>query len=84
MKDDLLTISVSTAKKMLWKGQGEAVSSENTQGFFDILPQHANFITIIKNKPITLHLQGGNKKAFTFKTAVIYTHDSIVKIYANI
>lgn len=49
-----LYISVRTPDKVLFDGYADALSSINEKGKFDILPFHANFICLIKEK-IVIH-----------------------------
>jgi len=79
----MLSVKVSTAEKVIWEGEAESVSSHNTQGPFDILLKHANFITIVRQNPIIIRRKDFEKTLF-FDVAVIHTHDSIVRIYANL
>jgi len=83
-KEEFLAVRVSNPDAVLWLGEAESVSSYNSQGEFDILPQHANFITIIQKKPIIIRIRGGEKKEFNFDSAVIYNHRDVVQIFANI
>ena len=53
-KSEEFKIRISNPHEVVWEGTATALSSENSQGKFDVLSQHANFITIIKEKPITL------------------------------
>jgi F0F1-type ATP synthase epsilon subunit len=76
-----LTVSISSPSHFIWQGNADAVSSINTKGPFDILPEHTNFITIIENKPIIIR-SGKEKKDFLFERAVIYTYSNYVSIYA--
>jgi F0F1-type ATP synthase epsilon subunit len=75
-----LTITINSPSDVIWQGKALAISSKNHKGTFDILPQHANFITIIKNHPITIHLGAGTKE-FTFPQCVLYNHDNYVSIF---
>ena len=79
----MLSVKVNTAEKVIWEGEADSVSSHNSQGSFDILPKHANFITIIHRKPIVIRRKDF-EKTLSFDVAVIHTHDSIVRIYANL
>lgn len=83
-KEEFLSVRVSNPDSVLWLGEANSVSSHNSQGDFDILPRHANFITIIQNKPIIVRVRGGGKKEFRFDSAIIYTHSDSVQIFANI
>lgn len=79
-----LHVSVSNADELIWEGGALSVSSENQEGPFDILPGHANFITMIEGKPITIRTDSGESKDCTYPNAVIYVLGDTVKIYVNI
>ena len=83
MKASLLNVRISNPDKQIWEGQAKSVSSENLSGPFDILPLHANFITLIENKPIKIVTAEG-KKEFTFPNAIIYASKNYVLIYTEV
>lgn len=60
-----------------------AVTSENAVGTFDILPQHANFITQIFNK-IVVKTEGSPERKFEFKSGVLEVSDDKVNIFLGI
>lgn len=62
-----------------------SVSSINSAGRFDILPQHANFITLVEGKPIEVRVASEKqKRVFNFPLSVIYTYSNQVSVYTNI
>ena len=79
-----LQVSISSADELIWEGEAQSVSSENQEGKFDILPGHANFITMIAGKPITIRIDARDEEKYTYKNAVIYALEDRVKIYVNI
>ncbi len=80
---DKLKVKINTPEKILWEGVAEWVSSVNSQGPFDILPYHTNFVTIIENQTIRINT-GSEIKEYTFPHSVIYAHANSVHIYTNI
>lgn len=44
-----LNVSVRSRKKTYFKGGALSVTSLNDEGEFDILPEHANFISLIRS-----------------------------------
>lgn len=78
-----LTVSVKGAEKILWEGTADSVSSANSQGPFDILPLHSNFISVIENKPIVIRI-AKEKKEYNFQFSVIYAHSNKVQIFTNL
>jgi F0F1-type ATP synthase epsilon subunit len=79
-----LTVIINSPDKVIWEGKAEFVSSVNSQGTFDILPMHSNFISIITDKPIKVKPVGNPLVSYDFPRSVIYTHNNSVKIYAKI
>jgi F0F1-type ATP synthase epsilon subunit len=80
----LLTVRISKAAEVVWEGKAQSVSSENAQGPFDILPMHANFITLLKDKPIVIITEKGERIEQRFLASVMYVVNDEVKIYADI
>lgn len=80
----ILHVRISEATKIVWEGDASSVSSENSDGKFDILGMHSNFITLIKEVPITVVRVDGSKKEYKFKQSVIFVSDNKVKIFADI
>lgn len=81
---NLLQVRIVSPKQDIFHGPALSVSSKNSTGNFDILPSHANFITLVEDYPITLKLAGGQKKTFSFKLAIIYLVNNQVNIYTDI
>lgn len=84
MPNPLLNIKIISRKEDLELGECLSLSSVNSRGKFDILPEHANFITLIKDHPITVRLKDNSSQTFNFPTAIIHTQDNLVKIYTDI
>ncbi|OGG12286.1 hypothetical protein A3J20_02600 [Candidatus Gottesmanbacteria bacterium RIFCSPLOWO2_02_FULL_42_29] len=80
MTDELLTVEISSPDKQIWHGTAESVSSENSAGVFDILPFHANFITIIEDKPIKIKTLDKTEE-FKFANSILYVSLNKVLIY---
>ena len=80
MPDELLTVEISSPDKQIWQGTAESVSSENSTGVFDILPFHANFITIIEDKPIKIKTLDKTEE-FKFANSILYVSRNKVLIY---
>lgn len=81
---NLLDVRIDSPQKTLWEGKALSVSSKNGRGVFDILPQHASFITLVENEPLRIVEENKKAQTFTFTRCVIYTHKDKVVIYTNI
>ena len=80
----ILHLRISVASKVIWEGEATSISSENSNGKFDILGMHSNFITLVQDHPILVIQKNGTKIEYVFKESVILVTDNIVKIFANI
>lgn len=84
MDQPTLHLKISSPGGIVFEGDVFSVSSKNLSGKFDILPQHANFITLIENEPINIILPNREKKSFNFPFAIVYNSKSFVRIYTDI
>lgn len=81
--NNLLSVKVLTPRDVLFEGKANAVSSKNSSGVFDILPEHANFITIIEKQPIIVLTEKNEKITYNFSQAIIYNVQNKVYIFAE-
>ncbi len=76
-----LHVRIISPQQLILDSQVSSVSSKNSQGSFDILPEHANFITIIENQPIVIRREHQKPTVYTFPLAIILTTENKVNIY---
>lgn len=81
---NLLNVKILTPKQTLFDGEALSVSSKNSNGKFDILPEHANFLTLIENQPLTVIKQNKEKITLNLVAGVIYVESNQVHIYTDI
>ncbi len=81
---DILNVNVLSPQDILYSGQATSVSSKNSSGNFDILAQHANFITIVEKFPIVIRTVEKKEVTFSFPLAVLYITNNKVTIYAQL
>lgn len=84
MDNQTFNVRIASPKQVIYQGPASSVSSINSAGKFDILAQHANFITIIENNPITIRTADKKTIVFNFPLAIIYTAQNTVNIYTQI
>lgn len=77
-------VRVISPKQIIYQGNALSVSSTNSAGKFDILAEHANFITLIENSPIVIRTVDKQSVVFKFPLAIIYTTRNTVNIYTQI
>lgn len=82
-KIEPLSVSIRTRDKIVFEGQALAVSSVNAKGPFDVLPEHANFITLIKDTLVIRKVDKTDQK-LTIKNGVMHSADNKISIYLDI
>jgi hypothetical protein len=80
--DASLAVSIKDKDKALFNGQASAVTSLNDKGQFDILPKHANFISLIKDWIIVY--SGGTKQTFPLKKGILKVQADKVSVFLQL
>lgn len=75
---------IVSPQKVLFENEALSVSSKNSKGNFDILPGHANFMTIIENAPLIIRLDNRQQIKFDLSFGVIYSINGKVNIYTDL
>lgn len=57
MAQNVLKIKILSPTQTIYEGEAVSISSVNSVGKFDILPYHANFITLVQKNPIFLRVK---------------------------
>ena len=78
-----LHVRIRSAQKLIWEGDATSLSSVNSNGAFDVLPNHARFISIIEDQPIIVQTVNERKK-FSFERTVLSVMDNVVSVYVGI
>ncbi len=83
MEKKTLEVKVISPKKEIFDGKALSVSSKNSSGNFDILPYHANFITLVKNEPIIIRVSPSRKIEIVPHLAILHCSENKVTIYVD-
>lgn len=82
--EPILQVKISSPDRIIWDDPGKAVSAENAKGDFDVLPGHANFITICIDSDITIYDLEGETHTFHFDRCAFYCYHNKVTIYTEV
>ncbi len=82
--EGFLRVQVLSPEGTVWEGIAQSVSSVNAEGPFDLLPEHAHFISMVQHAPITVVTAKGEQETFIFDLAVVRVMDDLVSIFADI
>ena len=80
---DTILVTVQSPDAVVWQGQALLISSANSEGDFDIMPDHARFMTLISGTPLVVNEVDGSNRSFTFDNAVLVFQDNNAKIYVH-
>ena len=83
MKNNLLKVQVRSRQGLVFEGDLFAVSSYNSAGLFDVLPQHTNFISLIKRK-VTLRRGDGRTDEIALENGVIMVENNRVVVFLGV
>ncbi len=80
---DKIHVMIRNRRQLLFDDDVKAVTSKNDTGIFDVLPEHSNFISVLK-EAITLHKIDGTEEVIPLKNGVMKVKDSGVKCYIDL
>ncbi len=77
-------VRIISPQQLILDTEAESLSSKNPDGNFDILPQHANFLTVVDKQPIVVRIKDQKPLTFNFPLAIIFASGNIVNVYTYI
>jgi hypothetical protein len=79
----ILQVLIRNREKVIYDGQALALSSVNSKGTFDILGQHINFISIIKDY-IKIHKTDRTIQEYKLRTGLMKVNGNKIEIFVGI
>ncbi len=76
----LILLKIQTKEGISFNDNVKAITSFNEKGIFDVLPQHENFISVIKNK-IIIHTKDGKDKEIKIDNGVLKVYENEAHIF---
>jgi F0F1-type ATP synthase epsilon subunit len=76
-------VRVRNRTQLLFDDDVTSVTSKNDTGIFDVLPEHANFISLITS-PLILRKLDGQKQEIPFVNGIIKVKDNAVYCYIDL
>ena len=83
MNDENFNVLVLSRGGILYKGAVKSITSINEQGRFDVLPHHANFISLIKDTLIIRELDG-RVKELKVGNGILRVTEKAVEVYLGV
>ena len=82
-KIDTILVVIMSPEAIVFKDEALSLSSTNSEGPFDVLPDHARFMTLIEKSPMIVYLKNGSQKEIPLEHAVLFFQDNKVTIYIH-
>ena len=83
MENTDLHVIVRDRLKVLYNGEAIGLTSKNTKGVFDILINHANFISLV-NETLFIHRKNSPDVAIPMNNAIIKVKENNVEVYVGV
>ena len=80
---ELVQITLTSPESVIWEGEALSLTSENSEGLFDLFPDHARFMTLLENTDVVIQLPDGADEVFPLEKAVLFFEDAVAKIYLH-
>jgi F0F1-type ATP synthase epsilon subunit len=78
-----LNVSVRSKKKTYFKGNAVSITSLNDKGEFDILPGHANFISLI-SKYVVIDKDQKSEQKFVVSNGILRVKENTVEVFLEV
>ena len=79
----VLHVMIRNREKVIYNGEAFALSSVNNKGQFDVLAQHINFISIIKEY-IKIHKMDKTMQEYPLRTGLMKVNGNRIDIFVGI
>jgi len=83
MKDVNFNLKVVSREGVIYQGEVVSITSYNELGVFDVLAQHANFISLI-NKGLTIKEKNNVRKEIKFDNALLKVYKNNAEVYVGV
>jgi F0F1-type ATP synthase epsilon subunit len=75
-------IAPNYKKQLGFSGYVRSISGVNSEGNFDVLPLHENFVTILSGKLLVVD-EAGRRLEFAVERALLEASNNLVKVYVD-
>ncbi len=81
--ENLLTVTIKSRKENLFEGRAFSITSQNDRGFFDILPFHTNFVTLVRDF-VVIDKGLATEKSIQLDKGIVTVVSNVVRVYVGI
>jgi F0F1-type ATP synthase epsilon subunit len=77
-------VLISNPERTFFDGQATSVSAANHSGPFDILANHAHFISLLQNQTVTVVTDQGQSQASQVVRGLLSAKDNQVRVFVDL
>ena len=81
--DKEIIVKIISPFKTYFDGRAQSLSGTNATGPFDILPQHANFMSLLTAGEVVVRSPLGERR-FTVKSGLLRVHNNVAIVYLDV
>jgi len=78
-----LYLTIRTRRGVMYDGEVQSITSFNDKGEFDVLREHTQFISIIKNRVVITQLDG-EEREFPVDNAIMRVKREYVEVFLGV
>ena len=80
---ELIKVILTSPESIVWQGDAITVTSTNSEGLFDLYPDHARFMTLLENVDLIVRLPDNTEEVFAIDKAVLLFADATANVYLH-
>lgn len=82
-KEETLNVRIVSPKKLLWEGKAVAVAGHNSLGDFSILPEHANYVSLI-DQAVTVFISKKEQRKIPLSHGLIFCRENTIQVFTDL
>jgi F-type H+-transporting ATPase subunit epsilon len=83
MEQERFQVKIFSPFEVYYEGEAYSLSAINSQGPFDVLPEHANFISLVNSGPVSIDTPFGKRK-FNLERGILRIRAGQATLFANV
>ncbi|MEI8073088.1 MAG: hypothetical protein WCH00_03300 [Candidatus Saccharibacteria bacterium] len=83
MEESTIKIKIFSPFETYYEGLAYSLSGVNETGPFDVLYDHANFISLLPQGPVVVNTPFG-KRTYSLNRGILRAHNNLVTVFANV
>src|SRR5690349_15876158 len=81
---EYLKVRIVSSKGQIFSGYASSISSANSNGSFDLLPRHIDFLTLVQNSPIIIRTLDNKTVKFNLPLSIIHASKNNITVYTDL